>query len=221
MAKKLTKKKLVKDVLEALGALLMFDEDGTPPKEDKPKGKKGGGKKKKKKKKDDEEEEDDEDDDEEDDEDDDEDDDEEEDDDDEDQPESGRAPDQDAAPDEKGIDHLNRKALLKYIKRKRLKVDTKGKTVGDLRKAIAKAEKPPGSKRALKVLQDRLAETIEEHDAEVAEMIEDLGCGGDCYKCPHPEKRTVRAQVKACVTAVHEELELELPKKVAKALARA
>ena len=74
------------------------------------------------------------------------------------------------------------------------------------------------AKKHLKVLQDHLTGVIEDNFDELEEAIEELGCGGDCYKCPTPEEDTVLEQVAACTKSVSEALELSIPKGVKTAL---
>lgn len=72
---------------------------------------------------------------------------------------------------------------------------------------------PPKKKKAdvkkLKVMQDRLTEIIDQHEDVLRDSIKELGCNGDCYNCPKPEKPTVHEQVEACLTSVIEGLGLE------------
>jgi len=61
----------------------------------------------------------------------------------------------------------------------------------------------------LKVLQDRLVEIIDNNYDQLHDSINALGCRGDCYRCPHPEKPTVEEQVNTCLSEVLEGLDLD------------
>lgn len=64
----------------------------------------------------------------------------------------------------------------------------------------------------LKVLQDRLVQVIDDHEEKLRPSLDELGCGGDCYKCPNPEpdKYTgVEAQVRGCLSSVVNALGLD------------
>lgn len=77
-------------------------------------------------------------------------------------------------------------------------------------------EAKPLTKKQLRVLQDCIANLVENNYDELTDAIEELGCGGDCYNCPHPEEADVASQVRACLKSVTEGLELDLPVDVAK-----
>jgi hypothetical protein len=64
-------------------------------------------------------------------------------------------------------------------------------------------------KSRLRILQDRLVGIIDEHEAELRDSINTLGCRGDCYKCPKPNFPTVEEQVEGCLTSVVEGLDLD------------
>lgn len=69
---------------------------------------------------------------------------------------------------------------------------------------------PTGARNSsLRVLQDRLVVIIDDHEAELADSLRELGCGGDCYRCPKPNKATVSEQVLACLESVVQGLELD------------
>ena len=66
--------------------------------------------------------------------------------------------------------------------------------------------------KKLLVMQDRLVEVIDGHYNKLHESIDNLGCRGNCYSCPNPEATEhpgVKAQVKACLTAAVEGLDLD------------
>jgi hypothetical protein len=68
----------------------------------------------------------------------------------------------------------------------------------------------PAKPNPLRVLQDRLVRIIDENEEALRNSIAELGCGGDCYKCPKPNKATVDEQVFACLDSVVQGLELDL-----------
>lgn len=93
-----------------------------------------------------------------------------------------------------------------------LGIDTPGLKAEDLRSAIESAGGAPAAQSGsggepahiikAKALMKAIDDDYEKYEAAIDPNGDQLKCGGDCVRCPHPEAETAEAQIESCYESI-------------------